>query len=319
MKKRNRGTVHAETRSQGEPFTTGTAPPGNSLLDNINYNIHTLTGEPFPEENRSQGGTVPSQGEPFSVGTTALGNSPHYNNNNYIYTGEVRGTVPDVNPAVRTVPDHVLNIFHDTIEQLRILFNESKRRKIIITELAQCLRASFYYVQYGKEITDKLLLGADKHDWTQRHMIELLGNKLKCESEYEVSWKGVRGRIDLLCRDENGDVYVIELKFSSNPTGANPFLPWYIRQLKYYTAITSIRENKDVYGILLLMAYNYETYFIKTIKITLNEVKDVVNELEQRASMLASAKSSFAPPPRERGNWCGLCTFRSVCLSEALI
>lgn len=260
----------------------------------------------------------------------SLGNS-HIDNNNisYIQNPGTRyntvGTVPSEevrtvpNGSAGTVPADLTDILHTIISQLRELNIEYKKNRISYSELAYCLRASYYGAIYGKEITDKILLGIDKHDWTERHMAELLSPYFKCTSEYSIEYNNIKGRIDLLCTDSNNNAYVIELKFSSNATHTNPLIPFYIRQLKYYMASLYNQGYKNVSGILLLMSFNYETHYIKILQLDPNEVEEILSDLEKRAKILMQSKQTNTPPMREKGNWCNICGFRSICFNESLI
>jgi len=187
---------------------------------------------------------------------------------------------------------------------------EKKKKDIGISLLAGCLRAAYYRISTGIDIvTAQMLIGTEHHHWFARTAPALFEQRgYKCTSELKVAYKEIRGYVDIYC-ERDGKRYVVELKFTSNPSRSNPFIEHYRRQAKYYAAVL----NAD--ALLLLLDHNITKYYIELIRLDEQERLALLAEMEERYGVLKSGKE----PPPELGSWCKFCFWRKQCLNAQLI
>jgi len=214
-----------------------------------------------------------------------------------------------------------------TLDNLReILYDlqrrnmENKTMRVTMSELAKCLRQSYYYSKYpDTEINDKIVMGWENHNWLQEHLSDELEKRgYKCTSEAELYYYDLKGKADLYCRSDDEKI-LFEFKFTSNATATNVLLPWYRRQLKYYLAALDYLGDKNVRGILLLSTFNLQIYYLEEIVLSEDEMKKVKEEMDMRYEYLLNAKKLNIEPEREKGPWCNICRFRQICYSDRLL
>jgi len=187
---------------------------------------------------------------------------------------------------------------------------ERKKKDVGISLLAGCLRAAYYKITSGVDsITDKMLYGTEHHHWFARTVPALFAEKgYRCITELKVSFNEIRGYADMYC-EKDGKRYVVEVKFTSNPSRSNPFLQHYRKQAKYYASIL----NAD--ALLLLLDYNISKYYLELIMLSEQERRMLLAEMEERYNALKSGKE----PPPEPGKWCKFCFWRKQCLNTRLL
>lgn len=204
------------------------------------------------------------------------------------------------------------NAVKEAVEKVK-----ERKMSVSISEIAKCLRYS-YYQTVRPMVSEKMVLGIEAHEYVEGVIKDVLSAYgLNCESEYRV----VGGaRVDVLCVDKYLTPYVIELKFTSNPSSENPFMVWYLRQLRYYMALVmSSGLYRHSVGVLVLLSYEYDRYYVHTIEMSESEMESVLREIEDRMSALRTAKQTGAVPKEERGPWCQYCPYRRQCGTVQLL
>lgn len=204
------------------------------------------------------------------------------------------------------------NVVKEVVEKVK-----ERKMSVSISEIAKCLRYS-YYQTVRPMVSEKMVLGIEAHEYVERVIKDVLSAYgLNCESEYRVAGGA---RVDVLCVDKYLTPYVIELKFTSNPSSENPFMTWYLRQLRYYMALVmSSNSYRRSVGVLMLLSYEYDRYYVHTIEMSESEMESVLREIEDRMSALGTAKQTGTAPKEERGPWCQYCPYRRQCGTAQLL
>lgn len=189
--------------------------------------------------------------------------------------------------------------------------SEKKLKEIVVSEIATCLRASYYSIIYGKHATEKMVYGLDFHNFFANQLVYTIEQMygVKCEVEKEVEYMGVKGRIDVYCGD-----FIVELKFTNTVGRENTFYQHYVRQLMYYIAMSGVSK-----GYLVMLSFEMDKYFVDELYLPNNNREQILNEIVERASTLLKSKLMQIEPPQEKGPWCGFCRYKTACFNSKLI
>jgi len=76
---------------------------------------------------------------------------------------------------------------------------------------------------------------------------------------------------------------------------------------------------KHSVGVLVLLSYEYDRYYVHTIEMSESEMESVLREIEDRMSVLRMAKQMGTVPKEERGSWCQYCPYRRQCGTVQLL
>jgi CRISPR/Cas system-associated exonuclease Cas4 (RecB family) len=207
-----------------------------------------------------------------------------------------------------------LELIEETVKHAVEEKKTKRAKEIYVSDLAKCLRFSYFNRTAKIEPGPHVLLGVDIHERINKNIAEYLNSKgWECKDEVEtevieVNGKVVRGRADVFCSSPIR--MVIELKTTSNPSGTNMLLPWYYRQLKYYASLL----NAEL-GYLVLMSFDGEIMHIREYKFSEKDREKAKAELIERAKSLTLDEI----PRPEKGKWCDICNFRKQCFNAKLV
>jgi CRISPR/Cas system-associated exonuclease Cas4 (RecB family) len=174
---------------------------------------------------------------------------------------------------------------------------ERSIRVFWVSELAQCLRKSFYERKYPVPPNEAMVMGRETH--------EVIANKLKIE-EFEDAVYGVKAVAkieDITIRGEADIVTpeaVIELKVSKDPR----LKEYYVRQVCYYKKM--LGKQEAYVAIIHSGSLNVSVY----------KIENCYEDLEKRAQTLFKHLVENKLPEAERGEWCGICPFTLKCLKD---
>jgi len=212
--------------------------------------------------------------------------------------------------------DEISDKINQIISRIRDIHSE-KKREITISNIAGCLRASYYRATMGKEVSEKMIMGSENHAFFQRHLKdEMARDGYTCYDEYELKYGKIRGRADMVCEGDD-DGIVFEFKFTSVPYKSNPFYPFWYRQLQYYVAVAEKTRERKWIGVLIASAFDLSSWLIDVVNVEdPDAVLDMANE---RYEQLAKAFEFNNPPLPEKGKWCDLCSFRNYCFNQKLV
>ena len=185
-------------------------------------------------------------------------------------------------------------------ESYRILPKE----EVAVTEVATpCLRRSYYArtrTSPPSPIEFLKAVGSEVH----LKLAEVLRAE-GCEVEVSVGLQldgfRLRGRVDALCREKDGEV-VVEFK----ATGELPEQPYesHLLQVQAYLLMLKLERGYLVY-------LSRTTGRVRVFKVSRNG--RALKQLIERAKQLHKALVSSEPPPPERGPWCRDCPYSQFC------
>ena len=178
------------------------------------------------------------------------------------------------------------------------------REEIAVTEVATpCLRRSYYArtraappspVEFLKTV------GSEVH----LRLAEVLRAE-GCEVEVSVGLQldgfRLRGRVDALCREKDGEV-VVEFK-ATNELPEQPYES-HLLQVQAYLLMLRLGRGYVVY----LSRTNGR---VRVFKVERNG--RALKLLAERARQLYESLKQLQPPPPERGPWCRDCPYRLIC------
>ena len=178
------------------------------------------------------------------------------------------------------------------------------REEVAVTEVATpCLRRSYYArtrTSPPSPIEFLKAVGSEVH----LKLAEVLRAE-GCEVEVSVGLQldgfRLRGRVDALCREKDGEV-VVEFK----ATGELPEQPYesHLLQVQAYLLMLKLERGYIVY----LSRTNGR---VRVFKVSRNG--RALKQLIERAKQLHKALVNSEPPPPERGPWCRDCPFTVLC------
>ena len=212
--------------------------------------------------------------------------------------------------------DKITEKINEIITKVRDRYRE-KEREITVSRIATCLRASYYTIEAGKEMSEKMIMGTELHTHFQRYLKEEMSREgYECYSEYELKHEKIKGRADMVCIGSNIGM-VIELKFTSMPYKTNPFYPFWYRQLQIYVALAKKELVGKWKGVLIASSFDLSTWLVDVIDV--QNPGEVLRTAEERYELLKKALETNAPPPPEKGKWCMHCSFFISCLNQKLM
>jgi len=182
----------------------------------------------------------------------------------------------------------------------RALDREPEQRldTVYVTELAGCMRRSWYRRRHGYRATREMIAG------TAIHSDILLRAALLLEGEYDVivvekkvekmiSDVWLLGRLDLYIADKEKNIKTFaEFKTSE----------WVFEEHV---------EQGNIYAVMLDIDKFYICYMPKSDQIKCKEFERTWTEKEvvERIQQLLG----YTEPPRREGYWCNYCGFRNMC------
>ncbi len=218
--------------------------------------------------------------------------------------------------SIRDINNEIREIVLGTINKV----NEYRRMRIGISDIAKCLRYSYFAHINPHKVTDKTIIGIENHEIFVSVFSEILENRgYICEREVRIPGE-IGARVDLYCIDGNAELHVYEFKFTGIPYKSNPYFQWYLRQLKYYMALVIRHEMKSrVYGHLVMVSHDLSAHDIWSEVMNREDSEKYIREIEERAEILRRAKEGGPAPPPEKGPYCNSCPFRQACFNERLL
>ena len=204
----------------------------------------------------------------------------------------------------------MIELITRALQRLVELRRESRCNEIWVSEIASCLRKSYYERVNPQPVAPEVALLAEMSKGVHKAIesaIELECSEIGCSCESEKKYFEQIGdgiyvvaRPDLVCRIHNSTV-IIEIKMAEKQNNR----PDWIRQIRYYAALLNANE-----AYLLIISRNGK-YELR--KVTLGDHDRIWRELKARALLLYKALRDKKPPRRERG-LCQWCVYKFLCL-----
>ena len=190
------------------------------------------------------------------------------------------------------------------VKAIEIEDREHPHDTLWVTDIAQCLRKTYYQLKYPLKpeyrLRRPLIVGKAIHLWIEdllyRHRDEL-GVSIQVEVPVEARVCGmvVRGSADIVL-----DNVLYEIKTTSHV----PSKPYYehILQACFYAYILGLEK----YCIVYIGDRRYSVYCM--------EVNNgIINIFRDRVRILKESIEGGSPPPRERGILCNYCPYKRLC------
>jgi CRISPR/Cas system-associated exonuclease Cas4 (RecB family) len=182
----------------------------------------------------------------------------------------------------------------------------NKPNEVYVTELAGCIRRSWYKRRYGYRMNRDMIIGVAVHSELLDRVAEILADSPDIDFDYVMTEKKVEkllevdgkevwlvGRVDLYIVDVEKDIRTfVEFKTSE----------WIFEEHV---------EQANIYAVMLKVDKFYICYMPKSDSVKCKEFertwteRDVVERVEQLLSC--------TEPPRREGYWCSYCEFKNLC------
>jgi len=193
---------------------------------------------------------------------------------------------------------------------------ERKAREVSISSIAWCLRAWAFKIDKNSDrsVSEKALIGIEHHGWFNKLISSLLSKRgWRCTTEAKVQYGDLQGRVDIYCLNGQQRI-LIEVKYTDHVKANNPFLHWYRKQIKYYTAIDAYDKGCCPVGVLLVTSFTGKIWIAEVVDRI--DVEATLREIEERSSILNRYLTEGVLPPKEKGAWCRFCRYADVCEND---
>lgn len=207
----------------------------------------------------------------------------------------------------QTINEYISNLVKSSINKVVLNMQEDRSSEIHVTDLTTCIRRSYFEKVYGRKINYPnslfILRGILIHD----AVLEQLAKELKANYEIDVTYKGIKGRIDLLTEKE-----VIEIK-TINKVPISPYNS-HLEQLNFYCFASDRKEGILVYiGIADGKVVSFEH----------NANREMLDNTLEKFVKLKESLEQLVPPSSNldlssRKIFCYSCPYKKECEEEVV-
>jgi len=210
-----------------------------------------------------------------------------------------------------------------TFIETSLLLWKRKIENISITDIAQCLRKTYYEYIYGISLSSNLSMLISMSEGIGVHKIisDCINVNMqdKCKSEVYLEMNldkfKLTGRIDAVCRI-NDELVILEFKTTRikiDKKFVKTYNIHYIRQVKYYMCLWNmLNEEKISKGYLIYFTPTY--MYAYEVNYNENDCKEMI----ERASKLWKCLKFEIIPEYEVSKYCEICYFRYKCFNREI-